>query len=106
MRATFQGPPAGPNVLPEAVQGRLVKYSSSNANGHMITTLDTLAIYFVRVAPGLCLGAMMLFLVRRDSQLRIILYLALFILLRDALTPLGLWSFGTQGFFWMRLHND
>jgi membrane protease YdiL (CAAX protease family) len=33
-------------------------------------------------------------------------YLALFILLRDAMTPLGLWTFGAQGFFWIRLHDD
>ena len=34
------------------------------------------------------------------------LYVALFILFRDAMTPLGLWSFGSQGFFWIRLHNN
>jgi membrane protease YdiL (CAAX protease family) len=72
----------------------------------MHTTLDTLVIYLVRVAPALSLGAMMLFLARREAPLRIVLYLALFILLRDAMTPLGLWSFGTQGFFWMRVHSD
>lgn len=48
----------------------------------------------------------MLFLARRDAHLRIALYLGLFILLRDAMTPLGLWSFGTQGFFWIRLHTN
>ena len=72
----------------------------------MTPTLETIATYFVRVAPGLVLGAMMLFLARREARLRIVLYLALFVLLRDALTPLGLWSFGTQGFFWIRLHSD
>ena len=34
------------------------------------------------------------------------LYLSLFILLRDAMTPLGFWSFGQQEFFWMRLYRD
>ena len=48
----------------------------------------------------------MLFLVRRNSQLRIVLYLAIFILFRDAMTPLGLWSFGRQGSFWIRLYRD
>jgi hypothetical protein len=38
--------------------------------------------------------------------LRIVVYLALFVLLRDAMTPLGLWSFGDEGFFWIRLHTD
>jgi CAAX protease family protein len=72
----------------------------------MNPTLQTMAIYLARVAPALCLGAMMLFLARREPRLRIVVYLALFILLRDAMTPLGLWSFGTQGFFWIRLHTD
>jgi membrane protease YdiL (CAAX protease family) len=72
----------------------------------MNATLEIFATYLVRVAPGLILGALMLFLARREPRLRIVLYLALFILLRDAMTPLGLWSFGTQGFFWIRLHPD
>src|SRR5438067_10467957 len=49
---------------------------------------------------------MMLFLARRAPRVRIALYLALFVLLRDAMTPLGLWSFGAQGFFWIRVHRD
>jgi uncharacterized protein len=72
----------------------------------MSPTLETIAIYLGRVAPGLVLGALMLFLARREGRLRIVLYVALFILLRDAMTPLGLWFFGTQGFFWIRLHSD
>jgi membrane protease YdiL (CAAX protease family) len=72
----------------------------------MSTTLDTFMIYLVRVAPGLILGGMMLIMARREARARIVLYLALFILLRDAMTPLGLWFFGTQGFFWIRLHGD
>jgi membrane protease YdiL (CAAX protease family) len=35
-----------------------------------------------------------------------VVYLALFVLLRDAMTPLGLWAFGGQGFFWIRLPSD
>jgi membrane protease YdiL (CAAX protease family) len=69
-------------------------------------TLETVAAYVVRVTPGLILGAAMLFLTRREARLRIVLYLALFVLLRDAMTPLGLWSFGAQGFFWIRLYSD
>src|SRR5437868_8412639 len=72
----------------------------------MSPTLETIGIYLVRVAPGLVLGAAVLFLLRREPRLRIALYLALFVLLRDAMTPLGLWAFGTDGFFWIRLHND
>jgi uncharacterized protein len=72
----------------------------------MASTSETLVMYLARVAPGLVLGAMLLFLLRREPRVRIVLYLALFILLRDAMTPLGLWSFGTNGFFWIRLHDD
>src|SRR5262249_16158105 len=52
------------------------------------------------------LGAVMLELTRREARLRIVIYLALFILLRDTMTPLGLWSFGSEGFFWIRLHGN
>jgi uncharacterized protein len=72
----------------------------------MNTTLDILAAYLLRLAPGLVLGTIMLFLARRQPLLRIVLYLALFILFRDAMTPLGLWSFGSEGLFWIRLHSD
>src|SRR6516165_3835461 len=72
----------------------------------MNTTLDLFVTYLFRVAPGLVLGALMLFLTRREPRLRIVIYLALFILLRDTMTPLGLWSFGTEGFLWIRLHSD
>lgn len=72
----------------------------------MNPTLETIGLYFARVAPGLVLGALMLFIFRRQARARIVVYLALFVLLRDALTPLGLWSFGADGFFWIRLHSD
>jgi membrane protease YdiL (CAAX protease family) len=72
----------------------------------MNPTLQVVLGYFGRVAPGLALGAAMLVLTRRNAPARIPIYLALFVLLRDAMTPLGLWSFGSQGFFWIRLHND
>jgi membrane protease YdiL (CAAX protease family) len=72
----------------------------------MNPTIQTFAHYFAWVGPGLILGATMLLLARREPGLRIVLYVALFVLLRDAMTPLGLWSFGTDGFFWMRVHPD
>src|SRR5215468_6162942 len=72
----------------------------------MESTVETFVVYFTRVAPGLALGAIMLLLARRQPRLRIVIYLALFALLRDAMTPLGLWSFGTQGLFWIRLSSD
>jgi hypothetical protein len=72
----------------------------------MHATMTTLELYLSRVTPALVLGAMLLFLARREPKLRIVSYLALFVLLRDTMTPLGLWSFGAQGFFWIRLHDD
>jgi membrane protease YdiL (CAAX protease family) len=69
-------------------------------------TVETFATFLERVIPALVLGATVLYLIRRTPRLRIVVYLALFVLLRDAMTPLGLWSFGTEGFFWIRLAND
>jgi CAAX protease family protein len=72
----------------------------------MNPTLETLAAYVARFFPGLILGAALIVVTRRQPRVWIVLYLAMFVLLRDAMTPLGLWSFGTQGFFWIRLAND
>ncbi len=72
----------------------------------MIEAFKLLVAYLLRVWPGLLLGAAMLLLARDRPRLRIVLYVALFILLRDAMTPLGLWSFGAAGFFWIRLHSN
>jgi CAAX protease family protein len=69
----------------------------------MDAALQALQQYAVRVAPGLVLAALVFALVRRERLLRIVLYVALFIFLRDAMTPLGLWSFGREGGFWIRL---
>src|SRR5262245_47770090 len=72
----------------------------------MSPTLETVGTYFLRVGPGLTLGAVMFWVLRREPRVRVVLYLALFVLLRDAMTPLGLWKFGTEGFLWIRLHSD
>jgi hypothetical protein len=69
----------------------------------MQSGLDHVVAYLSRIAPGLVLGGVMLALARRARRARIVLYLALFVLLRDAMTPLGLWSLGTAGFFWLRM---
>src|SRR2546423_1806081 len=82
------------------------RYSRCRERGPVNPTLELFAAYLIRVAPGLLLGGLMLLLARRDARLRVVVYLALFVLLRDAMTPLGLWSFGAQGLFWMRLHSD
>jgi membrane protease YdiL (CAAX protease family) len=43
---------------------------------------------------------------RKEPRLRIPIYLALFVLFRDAMTPLGLWAFGSQAGFWIRMRGD
>jgi CAAX protease family protein len=69
----------------------------------MDATFQAFEQYLARVAPGLVLAALVFALVRRERLLRLVLYVALFIFLRDAMTPLGLWSFGSEGGFWIRL---
>lgn len=56
--------------------------------------MELLATYNMRMAPGLFAFALCLLLLPRAAiGLRIALYIAIFILVRDALTPIGLWSF-------------
>jgi uncharacterized protein len=69
-------------------------------------TVETFTNFLLRVAPGMILAAAVLALTCRSPRLRIVIYLAIFVLLRDAMTPLGLWSFGKEGFFWIRLADD
>ncbi len=65
--------------------------------------LDLILPYMARILPGFLLGIVLLFIFRKRSHIRIGIYLLLFILLRDAMTPAGLWSLGREGFFWIRL---
>jgi len=65
--------------------------------------METLLSYGIRTTPGLAaLLLMLLILPRRATGLRIVIYIGLFIVIRDAMTPTGLWTFGTEGFFWLR----
>lgn len=64
---------------------------------------ETLLDYALRAAPGsAAIIALLLFRIR--PMARVGLYLMLFILLRDLMTPLGLWSLGTEGGFWLRIY--
>lgn len=63
--------------------------------------------YFLRLIPGLILIiAMILVFRRRNDFFLISLFIALFLFTRDTMTPEGLWSFGKEGFFWMRFNGD
>jgi hypothetical protein len=69
----------------------------------MNSTVEIFTNYLARVAPGVLLTVAVLVLTKRSPGLRIVTYLSLFVLLRDAMTPLGLWSFGNQAFFGIRM---
>ncbi|ABS62702.1 Abortive infection protein [Parvibaculum lavamentivorans DS-1] len=60
----------------------------------MLDGIDILWAYNMRMAPGLLAFALCLALLPRAAAgLRTALYIAIFILIRDAMTPAGLWSF-------------
>lgn len=70
-------------------------------------TFEALSSLFIRVLPGMIIGIIFLLLLpKRNIELKIFSYILLFILFRDTLTPLGLWSFGSQRGFWIRFTND
>jgi len=59
--------------------------------------------YVLRVMPGALLGIICLAVLgRKAAGLRIVLYIMLFILIRDAMTPLEFWKFGAAEVFWIR----
>ncbi len=72
-----------------------------------MTTILQMSEYLLRVLPGLVLVAVVMYGMRPTAAARVALYLLAFVLLRDALTPLGLWRFGVHsGVFWIRLSDD
>lgn len=61
----------------------------------------------VRCLPALLVGvALLVLLPRRMTELRLAIYVMLFVLLRDAMTPLGMWRLGNAGGFWLRLSES
>lgn len=69
--------------------------------------LEQIVLYNLRIFPGLMLAVIFLFLVPRNMRgVRIFAYIMTFVLIRDAMTPLGFWSFGTDGFFWIRFASE
>ncbi|MGL1893047.1 MAG: CPBP family glutamic-type intramembrane protease [Spirochaetaceae bacterium] len=63
--------------------------------------------YLIRISPGFLMAIILLFLLKRKSPLlHLMIFIFLFIFTRDAMTPLNLWSFGTEGFFWLRFTNN
>lgn len=68
--------------------------------------MSLFAGYLERIWPGLALFLLLFLVVRPPAFARVVLYIALFVLMRDAMTPLGLWRFGREGFFWLRMSGD
>ena len=63
--------------------------------------------YLLRILPGLSLAVLLfLFLRKAHPLLHLFLFVAVFIYTRDAMTPLGLWSIGNEGFLWIRFTED
>jgi len=65
--------------------------------------METLIPYGIRILPGLAaLTLLLAALPKKAEGLRIVVYIGIFIVIRDAMTPAGLWNFGTEGLFWLR----
>jgi glyoxylase-like metal-dependent hydrolase (beta-lactamase superfamily II)/membrane protease YdiL (CAAX protease family) len=63
--------------------------------------------YSLQLAPGIALAVILLWLTRRGSRsFRIWIYILAFIFMRDLMTPLGLWSVGSDPVFWLRFAAD
>jgi len=54
---------------------------------------NLLVEYIVRCAPGVCIGCSMLVMIPKNlHMLRMMIYIMMFVLTRDVMTPLGLWK--------------
>jgi membrane protease YdiL (CAAX protease family) len=63
--------------------------------------------YGLRIAPGFALSLVFLGLLPRELVgARLCIHLGLFVLLRDAMTPVGLWRIDDQPVHWLRLASD
>ncbi len=69
-------------------------------------TIITLSEFLVRISPGAILLILAFIIARPGPMGRIALYILAFILMRDAMTPLKLWTFGREGFFWLRFSDN
>lgn len=57
--------------------------------------MDQLLAYAIRISPGLSAAIVLLSLLPREQTgARLCVHLGLFILVRDAMTPVGLWEIG------------
>lgn len=70
--------------------------------------MSLLISYSIRILPGLILLSLLyLLLTKKESMLRIFILFLAFIMMRDTMTPMGIWTFGQgQGIIWFRFIND
>lgn len=71
--------------------------------------MSELSPYLLRIAPGMLLiiACFLLTTPHRDPLLRIVALILGFVLMRDAMTPAGFWSFGVSGGApWLRFVDD
>ncbi|PJZ69287.1 hypothetical protein CH373_14310 [Leptospira perolatii] len=71
-----------------------------------ITLLQPLGDYILRVLPALAITVLFWISIKPDARLRILIYILLFVLFRDAMTGARLWAFGSAGGFWIRLSDS
>jgi len=65
--------------------------------------MSLLVAYLARILPGIIIGiAFALCVGKRSAAYRVMAYILMFVLMRDAMTPLSMWRFGVEGFFWIR----
>ncbi len=70
-------------------------------------TMQLLINYATRIAPGLILIALVFLFIRPNKHFRIVIYIFTFVLMRDAMTPLGLWRLGKEnGVLWLRMSDN
>jgi hypothetical protein len=72
----------------------------------MNETFASISVYILQILPDMALSILLLLFARPSKIASFAIYLMFFILMRDTLTLLGLWSLGTEGFLWIRLHDD
>ena len=63
--------------------------------------------YFLTLVPGLVIAGVLFFFLRKAHPLlHLFIFISVFIFTRDAMTPLGLWRIGKEGFLWIRFINN
>lgn len=93
---TGHGPPFPVDELP------VFRHAAATGPG-----MAGLVRYGLQLAPGIALAIILLWITRRASRsFRVWIYILAFIFMRDLMTPLGLWSVGSDPAFWLRFAAD